>query len=173
MWAFASRVSWCSRAAVNRSSQRGQARFDSLAAHDEKGEQTHGHRRRSPLAPDRTGSSLLSCNAWVRSPPAARQRVQSFDGEARGSYPHEFGSIPNGPTKGTTRCLQCKGPFHPATGHMYAKDVGVCGACFRPFVAFYKGRMSLRKDGNRFADAAATSIIAGGRSGKQRMQASL
>lgn len=58
------------------------------------------------------------------------------------------------------RCKQCGGPFHPSSGHFHAPDFPICGACIRPFIAFYKGRMAYRKKGASFADAAATSIHA-------------
>ena len=57
-----------------------------------------------------------------------------------------------------TKCFVCKGPFHPASGHMFAPDICYCGRCYRAFLPFFKGRIATRKSGPDFAKEAATSI---------------
>ena len=56
------------------------------------------------------------------------------------------------------RCFACGGPYHPATGHLFQIDIAYCGACYRPFLQWFKGRMNMVCRKHRFYDAAATSI---------------
>ena len=63
-----------------------------------------------------------------------------------------------------TRCLQCKGPYHEATGNYYEEwNVVFCGACYKPFVVWTKGMHKRKWGGEYFYDEAWSSIIAGGR----------
>lgn len=56
-------------------------------------------------------------------------------------------------------CVQCGGPYHPASGHWYERwDVVVCGGCYKPFVRWVKGMMARKWSGAAFYEEAATSI---------------
>lgn len=59
------------------------------------------------------------------------------------------------------RCIQCKGPFHEASGD-YDRKTGIatCGACYRPFLKWFKGHTKRTWGGRNFYEAAATSIRA-------------
>lgn len=53
------------------------------------------------------------------------------------------------------RCLQCGGPYHPATGHWDQHfDVVFCGACYKPFIAWLAGHLKRRWGKLRFYDHA-------------------
>lgn len=56
------------------------------------------------------------------------------------------------------RCIQCKGPFHPATGdYNRADDVATCGACIRAFYDWLKGHTRRRWQKMRFYEHTETS----------------
>lgn len=57
-------------------------------------------------------------------------------------------------------CVVCKGPFHPASGHVWGNDVSVCGPCIRHFFDWVKEHTHPRRKGPDFYAAAATSIKA-------------
>lgn len=60
------------------------------------------------------------------------------------------------------RCVQCKGPWHPSSGHWYEEwGIVVCGGCYKPFLAWLSGHLKRRWGKVRFYDEAATSIRAG------------
>ena len=61
------------------------------------------------------------------------------------------------------RCFACKGPWHEATGHWWGPqlDIVYCGPCFQRFLTWMKGHFKRKWSGERFYDAAATSIRAG------------
>ncbi|HVZ88056.1 MAG TPA: hypothetical protein VHG72_13880 [Polyangia bacterium] len=60
--------------------------------------------------------------------------------------------------------MQCRGPFHPATGHVDRLTGALfCGACYRPFVKWIAGHTKRKWGGANFYEEAATSVIAGGR----------
>lgn len=60
------------------------------------------------------------------------------------------------------RCFRCGGPFHQATGHVFVEfDIAYCGACYRHFLAWYKGHTRRKWGGSDFYAEAATSIRAG------------
>lgn len=60
------------------------------------------------------------------------------------------------------RCFQCKGPYHPATGHYYREfKVAFCGGCYQPFVKWVAGHTKRKWSGASFYEEAATSIRQG------------
>ena len=62
------------------------------------------------------------------------------------------------------RCFQCGGPRHPATGHAFDDEIGLCGRCARAMIAWVKGHVAVgrgRRRGGDFYGAAVTSIRAG------------
>jgi hypothetical protein len=58
-------------------------------------------------------------------------------------------------------CYQCGATWHPATGHVLAKETYLCGPCARRFFAWMAAHMQRRWGGHDFYAAAATSIRAG------------
>jgi hypothetical protein len=56
------------------------------------------------------------------------------------------------------RCFACGGPYHPASGHVFADEIVYCGACYRPFIEFMKSRFYRRSKGPDFIAEAVTSI---------------
>lgn len=42
------------------------------------------------------------------------------------------------------RCGRCKGPFHPATGHMFNATTASCGICFGKFICWQMGKYGWR-----------------------------
>jgi hypothetical protein len=58
------------------------------------------------------------------------------------------------------RCFACPGPYHPATGHLFAPGVAYCGPCYRHFIGWYKAHTRRRWGGADFYVEAATSIRA-------------
>jgi hypothetical protein len=60
------------------------------------------------------------------------------------------------------RCLECQGPYHPSSGHLYPEwDVAFCGACYKPFLRWLTGHMKRQWSGHEFYAEAATSVIPG------------
>lgn len=59
-------------------------------------------------------------------------------------------------------CMSCKGPYHEATGHVWAPGAVVCGPCIKRFYAWVKQHTAPRKGRMvNFYEAAATSIREG------------
>jgi hypothetical protein len=61
-------------------------------------------------------------------------------------------------------CSKCKGPFHPALGHVWTEDTRLCHSCTLNFIKWLKAReaqMSRVKKGMKtsFTQAALTSNI--------------
>ena len=59
------------------------------------------------------------------------------------------------------QCLQCKGPWHPATGHVFTPEARLCGPCARQFFSWMRATLRRRCNGHELYAAAATSIRAG------------
>ena len=60
------------------------------------------------------------------------------------------------------RCFKCGGPYHPSSGHLFREmDVAYCGACYRPFLAWFKGHTRRKWAGADFYLEALTSIRPG------------
>lgn len=56
------------------------------------------------------------------------------------------------------RCLQCRGPYHEASGHRdRATGAVFCGGCYRPFLAWLKGHLKRRWGGVHFYEHTETS----------------
>lgn len=63
-----------------------------------------------------------------------------------------------------TRCFQCKGPYHEATGQFYAEyNIVFCGACYKPFTSWLRGHLKRKWSKGAFYEEALTSVVAGGR----------
>lgn len=58
------------------------------------------------------------------------------------------------------RCFACGGAYHPATGHWWGPtfpDVFYCGACYRPFIDWFRRHSARRWGKLRFYDETETS----------------
>jgi hypothetical protein len=71
--------------------------------------------------------------------------------------------------EGRLRCFACKGPYHPATGHIWTElppdaqgeHPVYCGPCYRKWIKWMKGHLNRRWAGANFYEEAATSVRAG------------
>ena len=59
------------------------------------------------------------------------------------------------------RCFACHGPYHPASGHLWAPDVAYCGPCYRHFIGWAKKHVARRWSGEAFYAHAWTSVVPG------------
>ena len=132
--------------------------FDSNVGHDEKGEETQGSDG-TLLAPDWTGTGLLSRTEGVRVPSTARHELQALLAKLPALTRRNRVRFPGGSRwEISMKCSACGGPFHPATGHYHQEDVAICGPCIRHFLDWLKGHTAQRRRGFDFYAAAATSI---------------
>jgi hypothetical protein len=58
------------------------------------------------------------------------------------------------------KCIQCGGPFHPASGHQWSKEAVVCGRCHRNFIDWLKIQLKRITRKKRFYVEAVSSIRA-------------
>jgi hypothetical protein len=59
------------------------------------------------------------------------------------------------------RCFACRGPFHPASGHVFTPEICYCGPCYRHFMAWFRSHTHRRSSGACFYTEALTSIRPG------------
>lgn len=56
------------------------------------------------------------------------------------------------------RCIQCKGPFHEASGNRDRRTgATTCGACYKPFLSWLSGHLKRRWGKLRFYEHTETS----------------
>ncbi len=70
--------------------------------------------------------------------------------------------MPDNDTSQPARCFACAGPYSAPSGHLFIEfGVAYCGACYRPFLSWYKGHTRRRWGGADFYAEATTSVRAG------------